>query len=45
VYEQQGVGLGLVISKMLTELHDGVFSIESEPGKHTRITVALPLAE
>lgn len=44
VYEQQGVGLGLVISKMLTELHDGVFSIESEPGKHTIITVALPLA-
>lgn len=44
VYEQQGVGLGLVISKMLTELHDGKFSIDSEPNSHTTITIVLPIA-
>lgn len=43
VYEQQGVGLGLVISKMLTELHDGKFSIESTLNSHTIITVVLPV--
>ncbi len=44
VYEQQGVGLGLVISKMLTELHDGKFTIDSEVGAQTAITVVLPVA-
>ena len=44
VYEQQGVGLGLVISKMLTELHDGKFTIDSEVGAKTAITVVLPVA-
>jgi signal transduction histidine kinase len=42
IYEQQGVGLGLVISKRLTELHDGVFEIVSEEGVGTKITFSLP---
>ncbi len=43
IYEQQGVGLGLVIAKRLTELHDGQFSIESEDGMGTKVEFSLPL--
>jgi two-component system sensor histidine kinase/response regulator len=42
VYEQQGSGLGLTIVKRLTELHGGTLSIESIPGKHTIMHLALP---
>ncbi|WP_119459844.1 response regulator [Rhodospirillaceae bacterium SYSU D60014] len=38
----QGTGLGLPISKKLTELHGGRFAIESVPGGGTCITVTLP---
>lgn len=41
-YEQQGVGLGLYLSRRLVELHDGFFGIESVPQQHTRVTAALP---
>jgi signal transduction histidine kinase len=44
-YEQQGSGLGLVISKRLVELHGGELTIESVPGEKTTVTVILPLAE
>lgn len=37
IYEQQGVGLGLVIAKRFVELHEGKFYIESEEGKGTKI--------
>lgn len=42
MYEQQGVGLGLVIAKRMVELHDGVFNIESEEGVGTKITFGIP---
>jgi signal transduction histidine kinase len=42
--EQQGLGLGLVIAKRLTELHDGTLSIQSERGNSTAITIKLPKA-
>jgi two-component system sensor histidine kinase/response regulator len=41
--EQQGLGLGLVIAKRLTELHGGSLTIQSDPGKGTTVVVKLPL--
>jgi signal transduction histidine kinase len=37
LYEQQGIGMGLVIAKRLVELHDGKFEIFSEVGKGTTV--------
>jgi two-component system, sensor histidine kinase and response regulator len=42
IYEQQGAGLGLIISKRLTELNGGQFTITSTPGQETRVTISLP---
>jgi len=39
----QGTGLGLPLSKLLTELHGGHLSIESELGRGTTVTVVLPI--
>lgn len=38
----QGTGLGLPLAKAMVELHDGVLSIESEPGVGTSVTLAFP---
>lgn len=44
MYEQQGVGLGLVIAKRLIELHDGDFTITSEENMGTTVSFSLPLS-
>ena len=38
----RGTGLGLSLSKSLTELHGGEFSLESEPGVGTTVTLRFP---
>ncbi|MBD3884873.1 response regulator [Phormidium tenue FACHB-886] len=44
LYEQQGVGLGLSLTKRLTELQGGEFLMESTPTQGTTVTVKLPVA-
>ena len=45
LYEQQGLGLGLVIVKRLVELYGGQFFVQSEQGQGTGVAVALPLSQ
>ena len=40
IYEQQGVGLGLVIAKRMTELHGGDFKVESTENVGTKIILS-----
>lgn len=44
IYEQSGLGLGLVIAKRLVELYGGQLEIKSQPQVETVITIHLPLA-
>ncbi len=44
-YEQQGLGLGLVIARTLTELNHGHFEIHSIIDEHTTVSVSLPLGK
>ncbi len=43
LYEQQGLGMGLIIAKRLIELHDGQLAIHSEPQHGTEVRVSIPL--
>lgn len=45
VYEQQGAGLGLTISKLLIELHGGTFKIISKLNEGTDIILRLPIKQ
>jgi two-component system sensor histidine kinase/response regulator len=42
-YEQQGLGLGLMIAKRLTEIHGGKLNIISMPVSGTTVTLTFPL--
>jgi signal transduction histidine kinase len=41
-YEQQGIGLGLIIAKRLTELYGGTMKIQSNQKKGTIIEISIP---
>ena len=43
--EYEGTGIGLALSKELTELHKGKIGIESEEGKGTIVTISVPLGK
>ena len=43
LYEQQGSGLGLILTKRLAEVHGGELTIESIPGETTTVKVMLPM--
>jgi signal transduction histidine kinase len=40
--KHRGAGLGLSIVKSLVELHGGTMSLDSEPGRGTRVIVRFP---
>ena len=40
--DSTGMGLGLPIAKTLVEMHGGMISVESEPGRGTTFTIRLP---
>lgn len=43
LYEQQGLGLGLIIARRLVELHNGTLEIQSKPGQGTGVFVEIPV--
>ncbi|MFP4323211.1 MAG: response regulator [Anaerolineales bacterium] len=44
IYEQSGIGLGLIIAKRLAEIHGGGLDIHSEPNQQTHIDLWFLLA-
>lgn len=43
--QYSGTGLGLSLVRRMAELHGGGVALESEPGKGSRFTIRIPLAE
>jgi len=43
-YEQQGLGLGLVLVQKLAAFYHAEFSLTSEPGQGTQVHISFPLA-
>jgi signal transduction histidine kinase len=43
--EGKGTGLGLAICRRIVEEHLGTISIESSPGKGTKVRIALPATD
>jgi signal transduction histidine kinase/DNA-binding response OmpR family regulator len=41
--QQEGSGIGLALTKELVELHGGMISAQSQPGKGTQIRVTIPM--
>jgi two-component system, sensor histidine kinase and response regulator len=41
-HEQQGLGLGLMIAKRMTEIHGGTIQVTSTQGKGTTVTLTFP---
>jgi two-component system sensor histidine kinase/response regulator len=44
-YEQQGMGLGLIISMKIAEVYGGKIKINSKYGESTKVIVSLPLVK
>jgi two-component system, sensor histidine kinase and response regulator len=44
-HEQQGLGLGLMIAKRLTEIHGGDICVKSPPADGTTVTISYPPPE
>ncbi|MBW3671587.1 MAG: PAS domain S-box protein, partial [Acidobacteria bacterium] len=43
--KQNGTGIGLAVAHQIVTSHDGIISLDTEPGRGTRFVVTLPLAE
>ncbi|MBZ0280119.1 MAG: response regulator [Anaerolineae bacterium] len=43
VYEQQGLGLGLAITRRISELYGGHLAIQSTPEQGTAVSITLPM--
>jgi signal transduction histidine kinase len=44
-YEQQGIGIGLPLSRGIIEAHGGTFELCSVPGRGTQVIIGLPVCD